>query len=222
MALTNAQQAAVAHAGANLQLIACAGSGKTEVVARQIARLLLPVDEGGEGFAPRNIVAFTFTEKAAAELKQRVIERCRAGQPDLTGMVEMYVGTIHGFCLDLLRTEVPEFLKYDVLNEVQQVLFVDRHSARSGLTGTAFLDGTQLRRWVNTKLYIDALSVLRESEVNWTRLSGTSIGEGLVAYKALLREKGYFDYSSILEEAGQRIAHHSGSACSALRSASAW
>ena len=41
----------------------------------------------------------------------------------------------HGFCLDLLRAEVPEFLKYDVLSEVQQVLFVDRHGAQSGLTG---------------------------------------------------------------------------------------
>ena len=153
------------------------------------------------GLAPRNIIAFTFTEKAAGELKQRVIERCRARQPVLNGMAEMYIGTIHGFCLDLLRTEVPEFLKYEVLNEVQQVLFVNRLSARSGLTATSFLDGTPLRRYINTKLYIDALSVLRESEVDGARLATTSIGEGLVAYRALLREKSYLDYSSILEEA---------------------
>ena len=152
-------------------------------------------------FAPRNLVAFTFTEKAAAELKQRVIERCGTCQPNITGMAEMYIGTIHGFCLDLLRAEVPQFLKYDVLNEVQQVLFVDRHSTRSGLTATTFLDGTLLRRFVNTKLYIDALSVLRESQVDWTPFSATTLREGLGSYKALLEEKGYLDYSSILEEA---------------------
>lgn len=167
MALTTAQQAAISYAGGNLQLIACAGSGKTEVIARHIARLLLPISQGGEGLSPRGIVAFTFTEKAAAELKHRIAERCRSSQPELTGMAEMYIGTIHGFCLELLRTEVPEFLKCEVLNEVQQILFVNRHSARVGLTATSLLDGSLLRRYVDTKLYIDALSVLRESEVDW-------------------------------------------------------
>ena len=37
----------------------------------------------------------------------------------------MYIGTIHGFCLDLLKSEVPAYLKYEVLNEVQQALFVN-------------------------------------------------------------------------------------------------
>src|SRR5437870_5095377 len=69
MPLTVSQRKAIEHGGKNLQLIACAGSGKTEVVARRVVHLLdlrtQPV------LAPRNIVAFTFTEKAAAELKDR-------------------------------------------------------------------------------------------------------------------------------------------------------
>ena len=32
----------------------------------------------------------------------------------------MYIGTIHGYCLELLKSEIVEFLKYDVLNEIQQ------------------------------------------------------------------------------------------------------
>jgi len=47
-------------------------------------------------------------EKAAAELKDRIILRCREHLGDITGMAEMYVGTIHGFCLELLKTEVPK------------------------------------------------------------------------------------------------------------------
>lgn len=146
MLLTSQQKDAIAHDGGNLQLIACAGSGKTEVVAQHITKLLSPLSEGGMGLKPANILAFTFTDKAAAELKQRVADKCREVLSNLTGMAEMYIGTIHGFCLDLLRTEVPRFLKYDVLNEVQQVLFVDRNSAKSGLTATATLQGVQLKR----------------------------------------------------------------------------
>src|SRR5690242_19115783 len=110
MALTNEQLAAIAHVSGNLQLIACAGSGKTEVVARQIANLLVPKSEKGGGLVPANIVAFTFTEKAAAELKKRVTDRCRERTPDLVGLAEMYIGTIHGYCLEILKSEVPEFL----------------------------------------------------------------------------------------------------------------
>lgn len=61
--LTDAQRTAIAHRGGDLQLIACAGSGKTEVVAQRVADLLSP--NPGPALPPANIVAFTFTEKAA-------------------------------------------------------------------------------------------------------------------------------------------------------------
>ena len=102
MQLTSKQADAINHAEGNLQLIACAGSGKTEVVAQHIIKLLVPLAEGGMGLRPANVIAFTFTEKAAAELKQRVLERCRERLPGLVGLAEMYIGTIHGFSLYLL------------------------------------------------------------------------------------------------------------------------
>ena len=92
MHLTAEQTKAIDHARGNSQLIACAGSGKTEVVAQHITKLLIPSGQGGMGLRPANIIAFTFTEKAAAELKQRVIDRCRDRLPDLVGMAEMYIG----------------------------------------------------------------------------------------------------------------------------------
>src|SRR5216117_4074439 len=101
MNLTLSQSLAISHAGRNLQLIACAGSGKTEVVARRVVYLLTP-GKGG-GLAPRNIVAFTFTDKAAAELKERIVTRTRQALGDISGMAEMFVGTIHAFCLELLK-----------------------------------------------------------------------------------------------------------------------
>src|SRR5437667_218713 len=100
MNLTDAQRDAITFTrDQNLQLIACAGSGKTEVVARRVVHLLSP--HKGPGLTPANIVAFTFTDKAAAELKERVHMRCREALGNVTGLADMFVGTIHGFCLDL-------------------------------------------------------------------------------------------------------------------------
>jgi DNA helicase-2/ATP-dependent DNA helicase PcrA len=148
MNLTAPQHKAIAHDGRNLQLIACAGSGKTEVVARRVVHLLTPGSAGS--LLPRNIVAFTFTDKAAAELKERVVTRTRQALGDIAGMAEMFVGTIHAFCLALLKSESPRHLRFEVLNEVQQGLFVDRNSSKSGLTTSTDLAGAPLKRYRDT------------------------------------------------------------------------
>jgi DNA helicase II / ATP-dependent DNA helicase PcrA len=198
MQFTGPQRTAIEHAGANIQLIACAGSGKTEVVARRVAHLLRP---GDAALSPRNIVAFTFTDKAAAELKDRIHRRVHEAYGALPGLAEMFVGTIHAFCLELLKSEVPKYLRFEVLNEVQQGLFVDRNSKKSGLTTSVDLNGAPLKRYRDTKNYIAALSILREADLDESQLGGSSIMAGLDAYRTLLDEQSYLDYSSILEAA---------------------
>jgi DNA helicase-2/ATP-dependent DNA helicase PcrA len=196
---TPQQLTAIRHTAGHLQLIACAGSGKTEVVARRIVNLLRSSHK--YSVLPRNIIAFTFTEKAAAELKERIYERCWEELGDIIGLAEMYVGTIHGWCLDLLKTEVPKYLKFEVLNEVQQVLFIDRHSAKSGLTASTDLKGAPLKRWRDTATYVSALSILREAAINERTLRSCSVVEGMEAYRELLDQRSYLDYSGILDEA---------------------
>jgi DNA helicase II / ATP-dependent DNA helicase PcrA len=196
MKFTKAQKQAIAHYKGNLQIIACAGSGKTEVVAQRVATLL----KSG-GLVPRNIVAFTFTDKAAAELKDRILARCQEELGEIPGMAEMFVGTIHAFCRELLMTEVPKYLRYDVLNEVQQFLFVDRHSRGSGLTVSTDLTGKPLVRYKDTPHYIAALSILREDKINPKKIAGCSVADGLKAYVHLLDDKSYFDFSGIMAAA---------------------
>lgn len=209
MKFTDEQKEAITCDSKNLQLIACAGSGKTEVVAQRIVHLLTL---GPEKFNPENIVAFTFTEKAAGELNERIVTRVQEKLGNIVGLAEMFVGTIHAFCLDLLKNEVPKYFKYEVLNEVQQSLFVDRNSAKSGLTTTSLVADSdkKLKRYVDTRNYISSLSILRESELDLNNLTTCSVYQtGLPKYRELLDDKNYFDYSSILSEAARVLKDNS-------------
>jgi len=118
------QQQAVKSNARRLLVIAGAGSGKTEVMARRVA-WWLAIDQ-----VPKDhIVAFTFTEAAAEELKFRIrarIQRITAAEEDPT-LGGMYVGTIHGFCLKLLRELAPEiYYTFDILDEAGRMALVQR------------------------------------------------------------------------------------------------
>ena len=92
--LNPAQEAAVTHAGAPLLIIAGAGSGKTRVLTHRIAHLI------ATGRArPGEILAITFTNKAAAEMRERVTALVGpAGE-------RMWVSTFHSACVRILRRE---------------------------------------------------------------------------------------------------------------------
>ena len=124
----------------HLQIIACAGSGKTQVISRRIVNIL--ESKKSAGIKPANIVAFTFTKKAAGELKDRIQRLCLEHLKTDEGLAEMYVGTIHGYALNLLQQPpVYSFLKYSALTEVQQRLLIDRNSRKSGLADVPLLNG---------------------------------------------------------------------------------
>ena len=126
-------------------------------------------------------------------------------------MAEMFVGTIHAFCLELLKSESPKYLKYEVLNEVQQTLFVDRHSKASGLTQSTTLSRTNTEALHGYPHFIAALNILREDRpVAPDRLEGNTVVAQLPRYEQLLHDRGYLDYSGILKEAVAELKVNTG------------
>jgi ATP-dependent helicase/nuclease subunit A len=99
--LTDEQALAVARRSESLLLSAAAGSGKTSVL---VERFVAAVRE--DGIAPARILAITFTERAAGELRARVRARLlELGDREAARDTEAaFVGTFHGFCARLLRT----------------------------------------------------------------------------------------------------------------------
>ncbi|WP_257181437.1 DNA helicase PcrA [Corynebacterium cystitidis] len=94
LGLNPQQKAAVEHSGSPLLIVAGAGSGKTAVLTRRVAYLLTQ-----RGVAPWQILAITFTNKAAAEMKERV-----------SGLIgpqaeRMWVATFHSVCVRILRQQ---------------------------------------------------------------------------------------------------------------------
>jgi len=193
-AYTPDQEAAIACVDKPLQIIACAGSGKTQVISQRIAGLL-----AREDVEPRNIVAFTFTEKAAAELKDRVLSIVAQSGQETRGLADMYVGTMHAYALNLLQTFVPESFKYSVLDEVRSRLFIDRNSAKSGLTHcpTSSPGTPKLRRYIHSRLYLQVLSVLRE-DVTEVSVVPQGVLQATTDYLQLLTRHAYFDYAQML------------------------
>lgn len=186
----------------NLQLIACAGSGKTDFVSERIAFML------HKGIAkPSEIVAFTFTEKAAEELKTRIrqkITELMGKQPDIG---DMYIGTIHAFAFHLLQEYIPRYRAFDMLDEVSRLAFLA--SIRKDINEPELYDELNSRfkwsyyrhgtrqRWTYRTFLRDA-DIVREEGLTPADLISEHFRNGYLAYLQKMEERRFLDFSGIL------------------------
>ena len=122
MQYTSEQLEAIDQIRGNLQIIACAGSGKTQTISARIANMVV------SGIPKENILAFTFTKKAANEMKLRIRSQLEEKLPENSELGGMYIGTIHSFCFQYIKEIKPEYRNYDIIDDNKQLLFLTRHS----------------------------------------------------------------------------------------------
>lgn len=92
MKLNKEQKRAIGSVSKDIIVLACAGSGKTEVLTQRIVRLL------NDGISPKEICAVTFTRKAAGELRERIEKRYASP------VHGMRIGTFHSLCLEMIES----------------------------------------------------------------------------------------------------------------------
>jgi DNA helicase-2/ATP-dependent DNA helicase PcrA len=185
------QRAAVEHAEGAVLVVAGAGSGKTRVLTARVAHLL------ARGVPPEAVLAFTFTNRAAREMRERIARTLGEAAE------RVWVGTFHGTGVRILRRETragavdglrAEFVIYDredqesVLGEVVQAL---------GLPEGALRIGEVLRRISDAK---NALVTTDELERLAVSPHERRIAECYRRYQQALRGQGALDFDDLIVE----------------------
>jgi DNA helicase-2/ATP-dependent DNA helicase PcrA len=200
LARLNAEQArAVTTTEGPLLILAGAGSGKTRVVAHRVAYLV-----GVRGVAPGRILAVTFTNKAAGEMRERVVSLVGA---DVGRRVEM--GTFHAVCARLLRRDgaamglSPRFVIYDADDQqrLMKQVFRDLDLPVTGpLRPRAVLEA--ISRAKNDLAAVEDLAEAATThfEREVARIAGH--------YSERLRAAGALDFDDLLGEAVRLLEMH--------------
>ena len=181
------QQAAVLHSEGPLLILAGAGSGKTRVIAHRIAHLV-----ASEGVQSDRILAVTFTNKAAAEMRSRVEALlgvdCRS----------MWISTFHALCARLLRREGPhigltrDFVIYDSADQ----LSVMKQSMRQlGLDDTTLHPRMALSRISHAKNRMEGPESFGGSASSFRE---QQIGKLYTLYMQALKEANALDFDDLL------------------------
>jgi DNA helicase-2/ATP-dependent DNA helicase PcrA len=189
--LVGPQLEVVRHREGHLQVIACAGSGKTESVSQRVAALI------EEGASPESIVAFTFTERAAAELKDRIVHRVvQVMGEDFKGrLAQMFVGTIHSYCFKLLQDHVPKYGDYDVLEPNRHAGLLSRECERLGLKTLV------PQHWAAIEDFSNTVDVIGNELITPEQLGATPLGKIYREYLATLDRYHFLTFALIIQKA---------------------
>ncbi len=194
--LSEEQKKAVLSEKRYIRIIAGAGTGKTETLTRRIVYLLLY-----HNVEPKEIVAFTFTEKAAQSMKSRIYQRVKElkGEETCAKLGEMYVGTIHGFCLQILE-DYFGYGDYDVLDENQEMAFILRFGWELELeVGGRYAE--------NCKNFIKSVNVVYDELIERKKLQekAPEFYNKLIQYEKLLDAHRLLTFGRIIALAVQKI-----------------
>ncbi len=119
--LNEKQKEAVKNTEGPVLILAGPGSGKTKTITHRIAYLIT------KGVSPQNILAVTFTNKAASEMKERIINLLKTNLGENSDIQLPWVGTFHSICVKILRENAPllgytpKFVIYDDADQLSLI-----------------------------------------------------------------------------------------------------
>lgn len=208
--LTERQLEAICHPAPRLQVLACAGSGKTEVLAQRAVRLLLT------GVDPASIIAFTFTEKAAAELKDRIETRVADADSRFRELPPvgrgMFIGTTHSWALRALQELGGIYETLDALTEEQEWALLYRVARRLGLVDLhAALEGKSTQRVAiapATDVFLRSAEVVHNERIDRTAIhdEAPKFAEVLERYEWLLHKMRLMPFRLMIGRAVDELA----------------
>ena len=194
--LNQAQREAVTATEGYVRVIAGAGSGKTRALAHRFAFLVNEL-----GILPGNILCVTFTNKSAAEMRQRI--HALTGDND-TG----YINTFHGFCVSILQedshaVQYPKsFLVLDNrdIDAMLQIIYDERGLTLRDMTFSAARDMIEMQKLVKRPDYYRDLITLSLDTLR-EKYDQAQSAQDIIFYGYLYQEKKCFglDYNDLLK-----------------------
>lgn len=185
--LNKEQKDAVMHTEGPVLILAGAGSGKTRVLVHRIAYLI-----ENKGVAPYNILAITFTNKAAGEMRERVDKLIGFGAD------QVWVATFHATCVRILRRHI-DLLGYD--NNFTIYDEDDSKSVMKQVFKTLDIDNKQLKE----KTVLNAISNAKDELIGYEKYAVTAVGyeEQKIAacykeYQIALENSNALDFDDII------------------------
>ncbi|WP_259557596.1 DNA helicase PcrA [Brachybacterium sillae] len=184
------QREAVEHRGSPLLIVAGAGSGKTRVLTRRIAHLLATREA-----LPGEILAITFTNKAAAEMRERVEELVG---PAARGM---WVSTFHSACVRILRREAEaaglrsSFTIYDAADSLRLITSIAKDQGLDVKKNPPRGIAARISSWKNDLVDpIDTADAAESSRNPWEK----TLAAVYTAYTERLRQANAVDFDDLI------------------------
>ncbi len=186
--LNERQREAVLHGEGPLLILAGAGSGKTRVLTHRIAYL---IEE--RGIYPGNILAITFTNKAADEMKER-IEKLLSGNVD-----DIWMGTFHSVCVRILRRDIDKIgyeRGFSIYDRDDQVTLIKECINEMNLDREKFREGS----------IIETISHLKDKMIppdiyineNYSSYYARNVGEIYALYQKKLKQNNALDFDDLI------------------------